>query len=661
MADSIQVDLAELGRLAKAAGADFGSLAATVRQFGRSSYLPTMNANLKQARRLLKESAGNIDIVRTALKGAGVSTRDTTMLIQQLNRELNKGRQLAMGFGGAWKQAVYQAFGPTAGKAVDGVVGKLKSFGGGIVGAALHKTVELGEGLLHKVIELGGEAEASQKGLSYILSGGAEEGSAMHAKGEAISKNMMAEFLALAKKTPIADRDIVSAGKDFATALSGSGRSMEEVQRISLQLVKVMADQQSKFLEDSAVRRNFVNSVTRGLGKTTASLQDLNSLRVAKFNIGAILEKLPEQKGMAEIMAKVKKGKFKVTAEDLAAARENVGEGEISGKELENMAKMQKLISMAKQAGTPIAYSTLFNAAQASIYKGKDVGEAAGGLAAYKSASTLIGAVNNASNAFDNLLLGMDIAGSKGGKELRDFLNRFNDVIGHSKVLEETIMSLVNAVFGPLEKITKEDIEGAIRKVGKLGEKVVVVIKQAWLWFDELIHAKPGEFMKNVGAMLEQIGTYLGKGILKGVVGGSAQLIGAIPWRKLWEDTGGRVSGAIADFISPNRADEAATDEAANMQAGNGTVGDDIPKMAKGGIVDRPTLALIGEGGEREYVIPESKMGGMRGGGAQLIVQGPLFTVQGDVKDPDALGVAIRPIVAEEFANVWHRFAAEAS
>lgn len=658
MADSIQVDLAELGRLAKAAGADFGSLAATVRQFGRSSYLPTMNADLKQARKLLKESAGNVDIVRTALKGAGVSTRDTTILIQQLNRELNKGHQLAMGFGGAWKQAIYQAFGPTAGKAVDNVMGKLKSFGGGIVGAALHKTVELGEGLLHKVIELGGEAEASQKGLSYILSGGAEEGTAMHAKGEAISKNMMAEFLALAKKTPIADRDIVSAGKDFATALSGSGRSMEEVQRISLQLVKVMADQQSKFLEDSAVRRNFINSVTRGLGKTTASLQDLNSLRVAKFNIGAILEHLPEQKGMAEIMAKVKGGKFKVTAEDLAAARENVGEGEISGKELENMAKMQKLISMAKQAGTPIAYSTLFNAAQASVYKGKDVGAAAGGLAEMKSATTLIGAVNNASNAFDNLLLGMDIAGSKGGKSLRDFLNRINEVVGHSEVLKDTMSRLIDAVFAPMARLTKEDIEGVIRKIGKLGEVVADAIKQAWTWFDKLIHAEPGAFLASVKSVLVDVGTYLGQGILKGVVGGSvtavaestgtgrysstAQGSSARAWRNLWEDTGGRVSGFVADLVSPNS--------------------DEIPKMAEGGIVDRPTLALIGEGGEREYVIPESKMGGMRGGGgAQLIVQGPLFTVQGDVKDPDALGVAIRPIVAEEFANVWHRFAAESS
>ena len=36
-----------------------------------------------------------------------------------------------------------------------------------------------------------------------------------------------------------------------------------------------------------------------------------------------------------------------------------------------------------------------------------------------------------------------------------------------------------------------------------------------------------------------------------------------------------------------------------------------IPAMASGGMVTRPTLAMIGEGGENEYVIPESKMGGL--------------------------------------------------
>jgi hypothetical protein len=34
-----------------------------------------------------------------------------------------------------------------------------------------------------------------------------------------------------------------------------------------------------------------------------------------------------------------------------------------------------------------------------------------------------------------------------------------------------------------------------------------------------------------------------------------------------------------------------------------------VPAFAQGGVVDRPTLAMVGEGGEREYIIPESKMG----------------------------------------------------
>ena len=33
-----------------------------------------------------------------------------------------------------------------------------------------------------------------------------------------------------------------------------------------------------------------------------------------------------------------------------------------------------------------------------------------------------------------------------------------------------------------------------------------------------------------------------------------------------------------------------------------------VPAFAEGGVVDRPTLALVGEGGEREFIIPESKM-----------------------------------------------------
>lgn len=56
------------------------------------------------------------------------------------------------------------------------------------------------------------------------------------------------------------------------------------------------------------------------------------------------------------------------------------------------------------------------------------------------------------------------------------------------------------------------------------------------------------------------------------------------------------------------------------------TVSSGIPKMADGGIVQRPTLALIGEAGP-EAVVPLSKMGGMGGGGdVNINVNGGLAT-----------------------------------
>jgi hypothetical protein len=56
-----------------------------------------------------------------------------------------------------------------------------------------------------------------------------------------------------------------------------------------------------------------------------------------------------------------------------------------------------------------------------------------------------------------------------------------------------------------------------------------------------------------------------------------------------------------------------------------------VPQFAEGGVVDRPTLAMVGEGGEREYIIPESKMGaasaaylaGTRGAGVITGTAGP--------------------------------------
>lgn len=50
-----------------------------------------------------------------------------------------------------------------------------------------------------------------------------------------------------------------------------------------------------------------------------------------------------------------------------------------------------------------------------------------------------------------------------------------------------------------------------------------------------------------------------------------------------------------------------------------------IPTLAQGGIVTRPTLAMIGEGGESEAVIPLSKLGDMSGGGVHIHLEGAIY------------------------------------
>lgn len=59
--------------------------------------------------------------------------------------------------------------------------------------------------------------------------------------------------------------------------------------------------------------------------------------------------------------------------------------------------------------------------------------------------------------------------------------------------------------------------------------------------------------------------------------------------------------------------------------------GNDIPALAKGGIVTGPTLALIGEGRESEAVIPLSKLDAMMTGGRQSV------TVHGRISGQDIL------------------------
>jgi hypothetical protein len=69
-----------------------------------------------------------------------------------------------------------------------------------------------------------------------------------------------------------------------------------------------------------------------------------------------------------------------------------------------------------------------------------------------------------------------------------------------------------------------------------------------------------------------------------------------------------------------------------------------IPRFADGGVVSGPTLAMVGEGGEPEYIVPQSKatgfannwLAGMRGGKAI-----PKFA-EGGVVMPSSANVSIQ-------------------
>jgi MFS family permease len=69
-----------------------------------------------------------------------------------------------------------------------------------------------------------------------------------------------------------------------------------------------------------------------------------------------------------------------------------------------------------------------------------------------------------------------------------------------------------------------------------------------------------------------------------------------------------------------------------------------IPRFAEGGVVDRPTLAMVGEGGEREYIIPESKMAGAAAaylGGAR----------GASVVGPSTINVTTGPVLQQQGQN----------
>lgn len=92
-----------------------------------------------------------------------------------------------------------------------------------------------------------------------------------------------------------------------------------------------------------------------------------------------------------------------------------------------------------------------------------------------------------------------------------------------------------------------------------------------------------------------------------------------------WNRTVGQISFTVPDWVPG--------------MGGRGFSVPSIPMLATGGVVTKPTLAMVGEGAEHEAVLPLSKLNRMLetaaagGGGDGLVVNGPLVSLPGAVLD----------------------------
>ena len=150
--------------------------------------------------------------------------------------------------------------------------------------------------------------------------------------------------------------------------------------------------------------------------------------------------------------------------------------------------------------------------------------------------------------------------------------------------------------------------------VGWLRDIAPDIISGLFSAFGEIANAL-GRIGKKLLDAFVDLGKKLGKSIANGAIDGLNKIIGGL--NDLLEF---KISLPFGKSFTVNAPDIP-----------------NIPKLADGGIVTRPTLAMIGEGREAEAVIPLSKLNNMGGN---------TFVIQTGVGDPVAIGREIENVMA---------------
>jgi hypothetical protein len=607
----------------------------------------------KQVSNMFASSKGDFNAFSKALKAGGVSAVDAALMTSKYKKELIDARKEALGLGKAVESTgdklrrMFREVGTGmlrgAGEKLLSAPGAMLSGAFGMVQKVGGMITDVGESFVGAVLDAAQFRQNAISGLEYML--GTRE--------EAV--DIFRQAQALATETPLDTDKVIGGIKQLVTA----GFSGKE----SMVLFRAVADQASKFADDAGMQEKVIAAMSRVKGRGVATGEDLESFRVAGFRAEGIVDALLANPNLAPAFKGIKKG----------ASRED-------------QIKEVKAVLGKGQIGT---YSFL-NAAIKSLETDKpEIGEFAKSMGKV----SLTGTISNFKSAFGDLLKSTDVQSWKGVEAFQSFLTRITEAMSPASESGKKLLGIfeevIDALLGGLNTISKGNLEGFIDVVASMAQKLIGFIKEAWGWFDKILHAEPGSFLDAIIDTLLDFGKYIGAGIWEGIKSGGSILDerkrkkkedsdkrDADVSKRLSKDDFSEGIAALAEVSVANRrmlgeeitgsdsTRAAAMDFGAWAKENAAGVGElDIPKMAAGGIVTGPTLALIGEAGP-EAVVPLS---GTRGKDYSLGLSGQ-GSGRGDVAvyvnvtggaDAEMTGQIIGREVRRELTRLFERTALE--
>lgn len=429
-------------------------------------------STLKDAKRLFKETGGNISIMRAALKSSGLAAVDQTLIMQKLTRELAEQRASALGMRGLWEKV----FNPRAiwvfSHALN-IASKGWNFGKGVFGIAEKVggfVVDKSKELIDTVVKSAQLRQDTIIALKDVMKGTEEE-------KDKQAQEIYHYMAKAATFTPLDTDYLLERTKE----LLEQGYSTEDTKK----LMALVMDQQTEFKGQTGeiLTETFARIKSQGVVMN----RDFRSLIAAKIPLAGVFQRMANEMGITE----KEQGKM------MLAVKKKISKGEVDPNVLLNA-----IIAEQESRHEKI------------------------GAFAVKNSQTLSGSINNFTNAIGDLLKIGDVTKWKGIESLAQFFQRAARLVTDEKGVGGRLLGaferFTTGVLGGLEKITDKDIirffDYLITKIDWVTEKA----KQLWGYLDEIIHAGSindafNAVLAGLKAQLIDVGRLLGQGIAEGI------------------------------------------------------------------------------------------------------------------------------------------------